>query len=116
MDFPIPPEFWWSTDNLSASIFLQGVDQKILPCGQGRIDSGKINPSLLMMTDWKMMMDDDDDDYDGGGDDDDEDDGDGDDSDDCGKDDNGGNVHCALEGGAQLGPGSLLLQCPPPPR
>ena len=34
MDFPIPPEFWWSTDNLSASIFLQGVDQKILPCGQ----------------------------------------------------------------------------------
>ena len=51
-----------------------------------------------------MMMDDDDDD---------DDDGDGDD---CGKDDNGGNVHCALEGGAQLGPGSLLLQCPPPPR
>ena len=26
-------------DNLSASIFLQGVDQQILPCGQGRIDS-----------------------------------------------------------------------------
>ena len=45
------PKFWWSTDNLSASIFLQGVDQKILPCGQGRIDSVKINPSLLMMTD-----------------------------------------------------------------
>ena len=54
MDFPIPPEFWWSTDNLSASIFLQGVDQKILPCGQGRIDSVKINPSLLMMTDCGM--------------------------------------------------------------
>ena len=54
MDFPIPPEFWWSTDNLSASIFLQGVDQKILPCGQGRIDSVKINPSLLMMTDCQM--------------------------------------------------------------
>ena len=52
MDFPIPPEFWWSTDNLSASIFLQGVDQKILPCGQGRIDSVKINPSLLMMREW----------------------------------------------------------------
>ena len=51
MDFPIPPEFWWSTDNLSASIFRQGVDQKILPCGQGRIDSVKINPSLLMMRD-----------------------------------------------------------------
>ena len=49
MDFPIPPEFWWSTDILSASIFLQGVDQEILPCGQGRIDSVKINPSLLMM-------------------------------------------------------------------
>ena len=55
MDFPIPPEFWWSTDNLSASIFLQGVDQKILPCGQGRIDSVKINPSLLMMTDCLMV-------------------------------------------------------------
>ena len=51
MDFPIPPEFWWSTDNLSSSIFLQGVDQEILPCGQGRIDSVKINPSLLMMRD-----------------------------------------------------------------
>ena len=51
MDFPIPPEFWWSTDNLSASFFLQGVDQKILPRGQGRIDSVKINPSLLMMRD-----------------------------------------------------------------
>ena len=56
MDFPIPPEFWWSTDNLSASIFLQGVDQKILPCGQGRIDSVKINPSLLMMTDWYFLL------------------------------------------------------------
>ena len=49
MDFPIPPEFWWSTDILSSLIFLYGVDQKILPCGQGRIDSVKINPSLLMM-------------------------------------------------------------------
>ena len=61
MDFPIPPEFWWSTDNLSASIFLQGVDQKILPCGLGRIDSVKINPSLLMMTDcffpiWELQF------------------------------------------------------------
>ena len=56
MDFPIPPEFWWSTDNLSASIFLQGVDQKILPCGQGRIDSIKTNPSLLMMTDCAMLL------------------------------------------------------------
>ena len=49
MDFPIPPESWWSTDILSSSNFLQGVDQQILPCGQGRIDSVKINPSLLMM-------------------------------------------------------------------
>ena len=56
MDFPIPPEFWWSTDNLSASIFLQGVDQKILPCGQGRIDSVKINPSLLMMRDCSLLL------------------------------------------------------------
>ena len=49
MDFPIlviPPEFWWSTDILSSSLFLQGVDSKILPCGQGRIDGVKINPSL----------------------------------------------------------------------
>ena len=56
MDLPIPPEFWWSTDNLSASIFLQGVDQEILPCGQGRIDSVKINPSLLMMRDCSMLV------------------------------------------------------------
>ena len=28
---------------------LQEVDQEILPCGQRRIDSVKINPSLLMM-------------------------------------------------------------------
>ena len=36
--FSTSSEFWWSTDNLSAPIFLQGVDQQILPCGQGRID------------------------------------------------------------------------------
>ena len=30
MDFPIPPEFWWGTDILSSSIFLQEVDQEIL--------------------------------------------------------------------------------------
>jgi len=51
MDFPIPPEFWWSTDilliiNPSSS---SGMDQEIHPCGQGRIDSLKINPSLLRM-------------------------------------------------------------------
>ena len=55
MDFPIPPEFWWRTDILSSSIFLQGVDQEILPFGQGRIDSAKINPSLLMMREWQML-------------------------------------------------------------
>ena len=27
----------------------QGVNQQIIPCGQGRIDGVKINPSLLMM-------------------------------------------------------------------
>ena len=41
IDFPIPPESWWSMDILSSSNFLQGVDQHILPCGQGRIDSVK---------------------------------------------------------------------------
>ena len=56
MDFPIPPEFWWRTDILSSSIFLQGVDQEILPCGQGRIDSAKINPSLLMMREWIVLI------------------------------------------------------------
>ena len=56
MDFPITPEFWWRTDILSSSIFLQGVDQEILPCGQGRIDSAKINPSLLMMTDCILLL------------------------------------------------------------
>ena len=45
---------WWSTDILSASIFLQGEDPKILPCGQGRIGSVKINPSLLMIAEWKI--------------------------------------------------------------
>ena len=30
-------------------IFLQGVDQEILPCGQGRIESVKINPFLPVM-------------------------------------------------------------------
>ena len=56
MDFPIRPEFWWSTDILWSSIFLQGVDQKMLPCGQGRIDSVKINPSLLMMRECPIVL------------------------------------------------------------
>ena len=49
LNFPIPPEFWWSTDILSSSNFLQGVDQIILPCGQGKIDSVTISPSQLLM-------------------------------------------------------------------
>ena len=49
MDFSTPLEFWWSGDILSSTIFLQGVDQQILPCGQERIGSVKINHSLLMM-------------------------------------------------------------------
>ena len=32
------------------------MDQKILPCGQGRIDSVKINPSLLRMREWPVAM------------------------------------------------------------
>ena len=41
---------------LSSSIFLQGVDQETLPCGQGRIDSVEINPSLLMIREWKWLQ------------------------------------------------------------
>ena len=54
--FPNNSEFWWRTDILSSSIFLQGVDQEILPCRQGRIDSVEINPSLLMMRECAMHM------------------------------------------------------------
>ena len=37
----------------SSSIYLHsGMDQEIHPFGQGRIDSVKINPSLLMMREW----------------------------------------------------------------
>ena len=32
----------------------QGVDQEIHPSGQGRIDSVKINPSLLRMREWMI--------------------------------------------------------------
>ena len=55
MDFSIPPEVWWSTDILSSSICPEGVDQKILPCGQPRNDSVKINPSRLMMREWMIL-------------------------------------------------------------
>ena len=47
MDFPIPPGFWWSTDILLLINSSTGMDQEIHPSGQGRIDSVKINPSLL---------------------------------------------------------------------
>ena len=49
MDFPIPPEFWWSTDFLLIINPSSGMDQEIHYSGQGRIDSVKINPSLLRM-------------------------------------------------------------------
>ena len=43
-DFPnISPDFWCNTNTLSST------NQQTLPCGQGRIDSAKINPSLLIM-------------------------------------------------------------------
>ena len=32
-----------------------GMDQEIHPCGQGRVDSVKINPSLLRMREWHMI-------------------------------------------------------------
>ena len=44
MGFPIPPEFWWSTDILLIINPSTVMDQEIYPCGQGRIDSVKINP------------------------------------------------------------------------
>ena len=54
MDFPIPPEFWWSTVILLIINLSTEMDRKIHPCGQGMIDSVKSNPSLLMMRDWVM--------------------------------------------------------------
>ena len=54
MDFPIPPEFWWSTDILLIINPSTGLDQEIHPCGQGRIDSVKTNPSLLRMRECEM--------------------------------------------------------------
>ena len=59
MDFPIPPEFWWSTDILLIINSSTGMDQEIHPCGQGRIDSVKLNSSLLRMREcflWKFVM------------------------------------------------------------
>ena len=61
-DFPRPegnlegPEFWWSTDILLIINSSTGMDQEIHPCGQGRIDSVKINPSLLRMREWAMAV------------------------------------------------------------
>ena len=56
MDFPIPPEFWWSTDILLIINPSTGMDQEIHPSGQGRIDSVKINPSLLRMREWQIQV------------------------------------------------------------
>ena len=55
MDFPFSPEFWWSTDILLIIYLSVGMDQKIHPCEQGRIDSLKINPSLLRMREFRMQ-------------------------------------------------------------
>ena len=49
MDFPIPPEFWWCTDILLIINPSTGMDQELHPCGQGRIGSVKINPSVMRM-------------------------------------------------------------------
>ena len=54
MDFPIPSEFWWTTDILLIINPSTGMDQEIHPCGQGWIDSVKINPSLLRMREWYL--------------------------------------------------------------
>ena len=55
MDFPIPPEFWWSTDILLIINPSTGMDEEINPSGQGLIDSVKINPSLLRMREWLIQ-------------------------------------------------------------
>ena len=39
----------------SSSILSLGMEKEIHPCGQGRIDSVKINPSLLMMRKWILL-------------------------------------------------------------
>ena len=49
-------EFWWSTDILLIINQSTGMDQEIHPCGQGRIDSVKINPSLLRMREWHIFL------------------------------------------------------------
>ena len=55
MDFPIPTEFWWSTDILLIINPSTGMDQEIHPCVQGRIDSVKINPSLPRIREWALF-------------------------------------------------------------
>ena len=55
MDFTIPPEFWWSTDILLIINPFIAIDQEIHPYGQGRIDSVKINPFLLMMRECEIL-------------------------------------------------------------
>ena len=42
-------DFWWSTDILLIINPSTGMDQEIHPCGQGRVNCVKINPSLLRM-------------------------------------------------------------------
>ena len=56
MDFPIPLEFWWSTDILLIINPSAGMDQEIHPCVQGRIDSVEINPPLLKMRECTLLQ------------------------------------------------------------
>ena len=66
MDFPIhpsslqctytiSPKFWWSTDILLIINPSTGMDQEVHPSRQGRIDSVKINLSLLRMRECKIL-------------------------------------------------------------
>ena len=55
MDFPHLPSFGGVWTFSSSSILSLGMDQEIHPCGQGRIDSVKINPSLLRMREWLIL-------------------------------------------------------------
>ena len=43
-------------DSIASVLHQEGVHQQILPCRQGRIDSVKINPSLLMMRECRLPI------------------------------------------------------------
>ena len=58
MDFPIPTKFWWTTDIFLIINPSKRMEREFHPCGQGRIDSVKINPSLLMSMkrEWHIQL------------------------------------------------------------